>query len=262
MKKTDALLIVLFVICAGIAVVFGLPDLIPYSDETSGDLVKESVPRLSICIFLVILMLMRGYGAIFKPKWCRGHLLWSIPCFLVAIVNFPFAALIRGTAVIERWNLLWLFLLKCISIALLEEMFFRALLLPLFMQRFANKKYCPFIAVLCSSILFALMHLFNLFFGAGIGETMLQVGYTFLLGCMLAVMMLKTKNIWLCIIIHALFDVGGTIVTDLGSGPFQDTAFWILTAVFGVLCAVHIILSLKQIHSRFYNDSYDDIRLH
>ena len=251
MNKSDAVLLVFFAICVGIALVFGIPNLIPYSDKTMGSLVGETVPRLTISLFLIVLMVVKGYSETFKPKWCGTHLLWSIPCFLVAIVNFPFAALLRGAAVIERVDLLWLFLLKCIAIALLEEIFFRALLLPLFMERFAKNRYCVFISVSGSSILFALMHLFNLFFGAGVGETMLQVGYTFLIGCMLAVMMLKTKNIWLCVIVHAMFDVGGTIVADLGSGPFQDTTFWILTAVFGLLCAVHIIFSLKQIHNRF-----------
>ena len=247
MKKSDALLLVLFVICAGVAIMFGLPDLIPYPEKTLGALMEETVPRLSICTFLIVLMIVRGHAAAYKPKWRWGHLLWSVPCFLVAIVNFPFGALISGGAVIERWDLLWLFIFKCIAIALLEEIFFRALLLPLFMVRLANKRYCHLASVLCSSILFALMHLLNLFFGAGVGETMLQVGYTFLLGCMLAVMMLKTKNIWLCVVVHALFDFGGTIVTDLGSGRFQDVTFWILTAVAGLICAVHIILSLLKI---------------
>ena len=254
MKKSEALLLVLFVICAGIAIVFGLPNLIPYSDRALGDLVKETVPRLSICIFLIVLTVVRGYAAIFKPKWGRGNLLWSIPCLLVAIVNFPFGALIGGEAVISRWDLLWIFCLKCIAIALLEEIFFRALLLPLFMQRFANNRYRALISVLCSSVLFALLHLLNLFFGAGVGETMLQVGYTFLLGCMLAVMMLRTKNIWLCVIVHALFDFGGTIVIDLGSGPFQEISFWVLTAVAGAVCAVHIILSLIKIISEDRED--------
>ena len=258
MKKSDVLLIVVFVICAGIALVFGLPNLIPYSDRTLEDLVGKTVPRLSISIFLIVLMAVRGYVAVLKPKWRRAHLLWSVPCFLVAIANFPFGALISGEAVIERWGLIWLFILKYVAIALLEEIFFRALLLPLFMERFANKRYCPIISVLCSSVLFALLHLLNLFFGAGVGETLLQVGYTFLLGCMLAVMMLKTRNIWLCIIVHALFDFGGTIVTDLGSGLFQDISFWIVTAVAGLICAVHIIFTLSQIVSANKLDDADD----
>ena len=257
MKKSDALILILFVICAGIALAFGIPNLITYPDQTAGKLVEDTVPRLSIVIFLVVLMLTRGYADTFKPEWRVIHLLWSIPCFLVAIVNFPFAALIRGAAVIERLDLLWLFIFKCIAIALIEEILFRALLLPFFMERFAKKRYRVLISVLGSSVLFALMHLFNLFFGAGVGETMVQVGYTFLIGCMLAVMMLKTKNIWLCVIVHALFNVGGMIVSDLGSGSFQDITFWILTAVAGLLCAVHIVWSLKQIITEYRSDKFN-----
>ena len=247
MKKADVLLLVFFVICAGIAVAFGFPNLIPYSDRVLGKLVEDTVPRLAVSLFLIALMVTKGYAETFKPIWRGVNLIWSIPCFLVAIVNFPFTALISGAAVIERLDLLWLFLLKCIAIGLLEELFFRALLLPLFMERFEKNRHCVLISVVGTSILFALVHLFNLFFGVGIGETMIQVGYTFLIGCMLAVMMLKTKNVWLCVIVHAVFDVGGMIVTDLGSGPFQDTVFWILTIVAGLFCAVHILLSIKKI---------------
>ena len=247
MKRADGVLIVLLVVSVAVTLVFGVLDVIPYADATMGRLISETVPRLAVGGFLITLMVTRGFGKTFTPKWSGAQLLWSVPCLLVAIVNFPFAALISGTAVIERTDLIWLFLLKCVSIALVEEIFFRALLLPLFMERLQKNRHAVLISVLLTSALFAVMHLINLFFGAGIGETMLQVGYTFLIGCMLAVMLLKTKNIWLCIITHALFDFGGTIVTDLGSGVFQDTVFWILTAIAGVLCAVHIIWSLIRI---------------
>lgn len=246
MKKSDARFLIALVLCLAIAVIFGIPNLIPYSDEALGDLIADTVPRFAVGLFLVALMVTRGYGETFKTKWSGKNFLWSIPCFLVAIVNFPFTALINGAAVIERFDLLWLFLLKCAAIALLEEVFFRALLLPFILERFAKNKYAIFISVISTSALFALMHLINLFFGAGFGATMLQVGYTFLFGCMLAVMQIKTKNIWLSIIVHALFDIGGTIVTDLGRGFFQDTTFWILTAAAGILCTVHIIITLQK----------------
>lgn len=246
MKKSDALLLMALVLCLAIAVIFGIPNIISYSDETLGNLIADTVPRLAVGIFLVALMSERGYSKTFKVKWRGKHLLWSIPCFLVATVNFPFTALMKGTAVIERIDLLWLFVLKCAAIALLEETFFRALLLPVFAERFAKNKYGMFLSVISTSVLFALMHLINLLFGAGVGATILQVGYTFLIGCMLAVMQLKTKNVWLCVIVHALFDFGGTIVTDLGRGSFQDTAFWILTAAAGILCTVHIIMTLQR----------------
>lgn len=247
MKKSDVLLLIALMACVGLAVVFGIPGIIPYADERLGRLIAETIPRLAAGGVLLILTMKLGYTQAVKAKWKASHLLWSIPCFFVAIVNFPFSALIGGAATINRIDLLWLFFLKCAAIAIFEEIFFRALLLPFFMEQMQKRRYCVIWSVLGSSLLFALMHLVNLFFGAGFGATAMQVGYTFLLGCMLAVMLLKTKNVWLCVIIHALFDIGGTIVTDLGSGPFQDTVFWILTAVAGTLCAAHIILSLRNI---------------
>lgn len=248
MRKSDALLVALLVLCLAITVIFGVPGIIHYPDEKLGKLIADTVPRFAAGLLLIVLMISRGYAQPFKAEWKARQLLWSIPCFIVAVVNFPFTALFSGTAVISRWDLLWLFLLKCCAIAILEETFFRALLVPLFMERFEKNRHRVLISVICTSALFALMHLVNLFFGAGLGATVMQVGYTFLIGCMLAVTFLKTKNIWLCILVHALFDVGGRIVVDLGSGPFQDTAFWILTAAAGVLCAVHIIRSLVQLN--------------
>ena len=250
MKRSDVALLVSLVLCVGIVIVFSIPHLIPYPDERLRMLLGDTIPRLAVSAFLIACMGTRGFGETFQPKWRGRHLLWSIPCFLVAVVNFPFSALICGTAVIERTDLIWLFLLKCVSIALLEEVFFRALLLPLFTERFAKKRHGILLSVLLTSALFALMHLLNLLFGAGLGETAMQVGYTFLIGCMLAVVLIKTKNIWLCVIIHAVFDVGGTIVSDLGSGTFQDMTFWILTAVAGALCAVHIIWSLLKLNKQ------------
>ena len=244
MKKADLWLIAPFVLCAALTIVFGVPGIITYEDKILGRLISDTVPRIAVSAFLIILMCTRGYANAFKAKWSAWHLLWSIPCFLVAIANFPFSALILGRASIDRTDLLWLFILKCVSIAVLEELFFRALLVPLFLERFSDNKYRVIITVIGTAVLFAIIHFLNIFLGAGIGSTMQQVGYTFLIGCMLAVMLIYTKNIWLCILVHTIFDIGGTIVNDLGDGPFQNYIFWILTAVAGGICFVHIIITI------------------
>lgn len=237
MKRRDIVLIVLAVPCLALVVLFGF-DLLPIKDGTLNLLLKESMPRLAAGLYLILFMLLMGFGKPFLAKWRPMHLLWAIPCLAVAAVNFPYSALISGTAAILRVDLLWIFLLKCLGIALLEEAFFRALLVPIL----RGKRGGDLMAVLVSAALFAAMHLLNLISG-NVGAVMLQVGYTFLLGCMFAVMLLYTGNVWLCVIVHFFFDVGGTIVPDLGYGNFQDMIFWILTAVMGILCAVHIVLT-------------------
>lgn len=241
MKRSDVFLLVLLVPCAAAVILFGF-GLLPFFDEVLKSLLRETVPRLAAGIYLLVFMCLKGFSESFRPKWKPLHLLWALPCLAVATVNFPFSALISGKAAIDRGDLLWLFLLKCFGIALLEESFFRALLVPLFKEKKGN-----LFAVLVSAALFGAMHLFNLISGNA-GAVFLQVGYTFLLGCMFAVMLLYTGNVWLCILVHFLFDVGGTIVADLGHGPVWDTPFWILTAAAGILCAVHIAVTFVRLN--------------
>ena len=58
-------------------------------------------------------------------------MLWCLPCFLVAVVNFPFSALISGTLVINRMDLMPLYIIYVILIALLEEFIFRGFVITL-----------------------------------------------------------------------------------------------------------------------------------
>lgn len=253
-KKTRNLIIlgVLFAACAALVIVFEIPCLIVFKDETLGKLISSIVPRVAVTGFLCALLVIYGYGEIlkFKRQNFLKNLLWCVPCFLVALANFPYSALANGSAVIVRTDLLWLFIIKCLAIALMEELFFRAALVSVFSEIFEKKKYGVFLTVICSAAVFALTHLLNLFYGAGFGATALQVGYTFLIGCMLAVAFIYTKSVWLCVAVHTLFDIGGLIVGDLGKGAFQDTVFWVLTAVCGVICAAHIIYTLIKLQRK------------
>lgn len=248
MKKPRAysvITIALLVAAVATAIVFGVPGIIHYADDTLGRLISDTVPRLAVGVVLLVFIAPTEYKKTLlpAPRTIPRALLWSLPCFAVAVVNFPFTAVIGGAATVDRTDLLWLFLLKCFSIAFMEELFFRAILVPVAVERFSGK-YRLLFATLFTSAVFALVHLINLFYGASIGGTMLQVGYTFLIGCMLAVMLVKTENVWLCVAVHFIFDIGGTIITDLGHGAFQDLTFWILTAIVGVLCTGYIVEEL------------------
>lgn len=246
LKPYNIITIVALVVCVATAAVFGIPGIISYGDAVTGKLVSDTVPRLAASVVVLLLIAGSEQKQYLTPErnGFFKHLLWSVPCFAVAVVNFPFSALIGGAAVIDRTDLIWLFVIKCLSIALLEELFFRAVLLPFALERFKRVKYGTVAAVAVTSAIFGLFHIINLFFGASVGGTFLQIGYTFLLGGMLAVMLIKTKNVWLCVAVHLIFDIGGIIVTDLGHGAFQDVVFWILTAVVGVLCGAFILFEL------------------
>ncbi|MBR7100532.1 MAG: CPBP family intramembrane metalloprotease [Clostridia bacterium] len=244
---------ILFYATLGLSVIciliFSLPDLKLSQDRMLHFLLSAIFPRLAVSLFLIVAMLTSGYAhsLAFPLKGFAKALLWSVPCFLVAVVNFPFSALISGTATLKRLDLLWFFIAKCFSIGLMEELFFRGLALPVLLKKLNKHRHGVLLSVILSSAFFSCMHLLNLFMGANVGATLLQLGYTFLIGCMFAVLFLKTDNLWLCVLIHTLFNVGGVIVTELGMGKFQDTVFWILTAIAGVICTLHILLSLRSV---------------
>ena len=69
------------------------------------------------------------------------------------------------------------------------------------------------------------MHILNLFAGAGFGPTMLQVGYSTLTGGLFAFALMKTKNVLIPALIHAVYNFCGLLYTStvgLGTGSILD----------------------------------------
>lgn len=224
-----------------VAVLFSLKETVLLRDPVRNSLLCGSLARLALVAFLVTLFLFRGQLSALKftVKDKRAFLFCLLP-LAVAVVNFPFSALASGGASVKDLSYIPLFVLLCVTIGGTEELLFRALLHREIKESFARKKNGYLCSVLLSGAIFGIWHLVNLFYGAGFGATALQVGYTFLLGMMFAAVYDRTENVWLCVMLHALFDVGGTLVDQIGSGNPHDLVFWILTIVAGVACAVQI----------------------
>lgn len=241
-KIALGILIVLFIGLCAAYFALGLNDV---TDMALPDkLLWETVPRLVCGGMTAAVVVLCGLGKYFNPLRFNGG--WKgalalIPCVLVVLANFPFTALATGGAVIDYPQYIWLFILKCLSIGLIEECVFRGLIHPLVGEMFEGKKAQDLLTVLLSSALFGLWHLTNLFGGAGVGATFLQVGYSFLIGAMMSFLLLRTGNVWICVLFHAAFDFGGLLVGDLGHGAFQDIYFWIFTAIAAVLCTVEVL---------------------
>ena len=132
------------------------------------------------------------------------------------------------------------------SISFLEYFAPPSIFIPLTIPPFNR----VFLTILTVSTIFALSHLLNLLSGASIASTFLQVGYTFLMGGLFSTIMAKTKDIWLIVVIHTIFDIGGTLVNKLGSGIFQDKLFWIFTVVFGVLVGLYILFNIYVLNKK------------
>jgi membrane protease YdiL (CAAX protease family) len=182
-----------------------------------------------------------------KPLSKTGAVL--IPCLLVVINNFPIIALAIGDVNMVREDMLGLFVLDCLLIGVFEEVAFRGtIFLALLERRRASTKQIFWTTALSSAI-FGLIHLANLLEGANPGATLLQVGYSFLIGGMCAICMLTTGTVWLPIFIHALYDFNGYLVPRLGEGVIWTPTTIALTAVVGVLVAAYTVILL--IKARF-----------
>ena len=220
----------------------------------SNDPLDASLSGMIVCRTVglaAMLFLYRRLGFSFDLRLRKGSFLAILPALLVAVNNAPLIALFSGTAgVTAGAEQLILFALECVFVASFEEMTFRGIVFPLLLSRFGAGKRERASAVLASSLLFGLMHLVNLISGAGVGETFLQAGYTFLIGAMFAVVLLCTGDLVVCIVLHTVYNFGGMLVPTLGYGSFFD--LWSIpaiavTALIGAAAIVFYLFALLRL---------------
>ena len=253
MRKWNFIITILLFILGTICFIFfDVKPITVLEDPLANNLLCGFIARVGLS--LLFCWMLYQYGGrkymVFTRQFFR-YLLWALPCFMVALINFPVSALISGKAEVVRTDLLGLYALYVISVALLEEFIFRGVLLIIVSDLMRGKRYQYLLTALICSAVFSLFHLTNLFEGMGIGDVLLQCLYTFLIGGMLVITMLKTRSIWLCVLIHALFNFGGLLIVHLGVGNPWDTIFWILTFVGGALCAGHVVYSLLKLEKGY-----------
>lgn len=192
--------------------------------------------------------LIRAYGftgLIKKPVGLKG-LLACMPAFIVAVNNFPIIGVLIGEVIFFGTPMyIALYILDCLFIGLFEESVFRGIIFPLIFIKFKDKKRAAFISAFISSAVFALTHIVNIFASAGLAETVLQIGYSFLIGGLCALSVLKTGSIFPAAFIHFIYDVGGLLLSSeykIAEGFQWDTITVIITAVIGVAVATFEII--------------------
>ena len=162
---------------------------------------------------------------------------------LVSLNNAPWIGLLTGEArVTAPFSDGLLLAAESLAIGLFEELAFRGLLFPAVLEKCRGS---VFRAVFLSSLLFALVHLVNLAEDAP-GAVVMQVGYSFLIGGMCAVILLEWGSVWLCALLHAVYDFGGALVPRLGEGRVWDPITVALTAVLGLAAAAVFVRILLR----------------
>lgn len=257
MNKYSKYLITIALVALAVTtfILFEIQGKILTTDDIVNGMLGKTIYQLSIgALFIWLIYIIGDRRYLFLNKTTKKKLLWALPCLMVCLVNFPWAGIFTGGVTIISPIYLPLFAIYVISIALVEELVFRGVLLNIVFQYTRRTKLPYVFAVLISSAIFAAFHLFNLFIDFDVVGVLLQVTYTFLIGCMFAVIQIKMGSVWYCVFFHALFNFGGMITLfGFASGNPWDTVFWILTVISGLLCAGHIIVTLINMERHKYD---------
>lgn len=219
-------------------------------DETLQRLYTMVITRgVGAVVFFAILINL-GYRVLnpFRKPLGRS-LVFCIPAALVVINNMPILSMIRGDAYFvhsEPWYLLW-FSLECLAIGLFEEAAFRGVALLLIAEKRRTTKKGLFMSIILSSAVFGVIHLSNILAGASPGAVILQIGYSFLIGAMCSVVLFKTGNLWLCVILHAVYDFSGNLMPTLGAGTWWDTPTVIFTVILAIFTTVFYVVAFVKL---------------
>lgn len=248
--KNSILLKILLIITAVFLIMFEFFNIKLFDDVNIAEMINTIITRCLAGVFSVALVYYLGYK-IFNPikKPVYKTFLIILPCLIIVVNNLPAIALITKTAyVTEPIGSILLFALSCFFVGFFEEVLFRGIVLLLFLERCEKSVKSVFKAIIYSSLIFGFVHLFNLFSGAGIGSVVLQIGYSFLLGCMWATILIITKNIWFCIAMHAIYNFCGLLLPTLGTGTWWDTPTIIITVLLSISVALYIIRIITKLN--------------
>ena len=203
----------------------------------------SSLSRFFGGMVALIFILEFSFGKILRPLGNKraSALIFIIPALAVAINNFPWVSLAMGDCSFGgSVGDILLFAFSCFCVGFFEELAFRGCALMLLLKSRTATKLKIFMAIFWSSVVFGAVHLVNIF-TASPGAVILQIGYSALIGGMCSLVLLETKNIWICVFIHALYNFAGGVVPRFGEGMIWTAPEVALTAALAVVVIVYCV---------------------
>lgn len=239
-EKARKILLVLFMVAlVAIEVAFNLSK----DDSWTVHMLYLSSTRLIGGAVCAIFMIEFSFDKIMHPQGNKSlmAILAVLPAFAVAVNNFPFVSFLSGDCGLDApIGKILIYALFCLSVGVFEEMAFRGCVLMYLLKSRRDSRKGIFMAILWSSVVFGLIHLINLFTSSP-GAVLLQIGYSALIGALCSLVLLATKNIWLCVLLHATYNFVGNVVSELGNGEMWTLPQMIFTAVIAVAVTAYCV---------------------
>jgi len=155
--------------------------------------IANTIFSLLLIGIMIILKRVKYYG-LTKVKNKKKYL-YFIPLLVLGSVN-----LWNGINITSSTNTMILHVLLMINIGFIEEVIFRGFLFK--MMEKDNLKS----AIIVSSITFGLGHIVNLFSGADLVSTLIQIIYAIAIGYVFVIVFYRSKSIVPCIVSHILIN--------------------------------------------------------
>lgn len=156
-------------------------------------LILNTLLSIIIIVFIMINKLGNYYGLTSFPN--PKKYLYFLPLILMISMNLWNGININNT----KLEILF-YILNMINIGFIEEIIFRGFLFKSLEKEGINS------AIIITSISFGIGHIINLINGAPIFSTIIQICYAITGGYLFAIILYKSKSIWLCIITHSLIN--------------------------------------------------------
>jgi len=181
---------------------------------------------LAVILFIVKNKLGEYYGLTKLPKF--KEFLYFIPLLILMSVNLWSGVHINNTP-----SEIAFYILFMVCVGFLEEIIFRGFLFKMMAKDNVNT------AILVSSLTFGIGHIINLFNGAELISTLIQVCYAIAGGYLFVVIFQKGKSLWPCIIAHAS-------INSLSIFGIENQISTYIAPVFLILISVSYAMYLRK----------------
>jgi len=168
-----------------------------------------STIKYTLTLFFVIAACLIIYKHIPFTLQCRsvfkGLFTFGLVGLICAVMAFVFSYHTPDTT--PSASTVLGFALYNLAIASSEEFLFRGAIFTQMLASWKDRKGVIWAAMIASSVIFGLRHFLNLVTAPNVViSTVGQVLFTFMAGFYLCAVYLRTRNIWVCVIIHFLED--------------------------------------------------------
>ncbi|MCH3972995.1 MAG: CPBP family intramembrane metalloprotease [Oscillospiraceae bacterium] len=168
-----------------------------------------------------------GFAVHTPMPWRKA--LFLLPMIVVSTANLWHGAVLRYAPLDTVW-----YIIAMLCIGFIEEILFRGYLLQLLLKRSTR------LAILISSLTFALGHIVNLANGAELVPTLLQLVYALAIGLMLSVFVVKTGHLLPCCLFHGVFNALAAFSKEAGQTVGYQIAVCAVISLLSVGYAVYL----------------------